>query len=70
MTKSRRQGDNRLRRLERQTLETLIQFVKFGDNRQSRLERGKYKSYGLGTGGQTGFAGSSVTEGRSRRAWR
>jgi len=33
-------------------------------------ERVKYKSYGLGTGGQTGFAGSSVAAGRSLRAWR
>jgi hypothetical protein len=34
------------------------------------MERVKYKSYGLGTGGQTGFSGSSVAAGRSLRAWR
>ena len=34
------------------------------------MERVKYKSYGLGTGGQTGFTGSSVAVGRSLRAWR
>jgi len=32
------------------------------------MKSGKYKSYGLGWTGQTGFAGSSVVEGRSRRA--
>ena len=34
------------------------------------MERVKYKSYGLGAGGQTGFAGSAVAVGRSLRAWR
>jgi hypothetical protein len=44
VTKSRRQGDNRLRRLERQTLETLIQFVKFVWERgfTSPMDLGKY----------------------------
>jgi len=34
------------------------------------MKSGKYKSYGLGRGGQTGFSGSVVLAGRSRRAWR
>ena len=55
-------GDNRLRRLEKgQTLETLIQFVKFvGNNRHIRLERGSLDLLCLKEGHE-GLGGSRAT---------